>query len=146
MPTTAQSRSACRMPTGGSIVGRVIAQLLAGLMAVTHLAFIAFLVVGGLLARRMPRLIKWHLSAIGVTVAINLTGSECPLTVWEKHFLVQAGREPYESGFISHYLVEPIYPAGIDGRVNLMILAAWMVPTAFAYWGFLRSRPARLSR
>ena len=115
-------------------------------MAVTHLAFIAFLVVGGLLARRMPRLIKWHLGAIGATVAINLTGSECPLTVWEKHFLTQAGREPYESGFISHYLVEPIYPAGIDGRVNLMILAAWMVPTAFAYWGFLRSRPPRLSR
>ena len=115
-------------------------------MAVTHLAFIAFLIAGGPLARRMPKLIKWHLGAIGVTAAINLAGAECPLTVWEKHFLAQAGREPYESGFISHYLVEPIYPAGIDGRVNLMILAAWMVPTGFAYWGFLRSRPARLSR
>ena len=128
------------------IVVKVIARLLAGLMAVTHLAFIAFLITGGPLARRMPRLMKWHLGAIGVTVAINLARADCPLTVWEKHFLAQAGREPYESGFISHYLVEPIYPAGIDGRVNLMILAAWMVPTAFAYWGFLRSRPARLSR
>ena len=115
-------------------------------MAVTHLAFIAFLIAGGPLARRMPRLMKWHLGAIGVTVAINLARADCPLTVWEKHFLTRAGREPYESGFISHYLVEPIYPAGIDGRVNLMILAAWMVPTAFAYRGFLRSRPARLSR
>ena len=115
-------------------------------MVVTHLAFIVFLVAGGLLACRMPRLMKWHLGAIGVTIVINLTGSDCPLTVWEKHFLAQAGREPYESGFVSHYLVEPVFPAGIDGRVNLMILAAWMVPTAFAYRRFLRSRPARLSR
>jgi hypothetical protein len=40
---------------------------------------------------------------------------------------------PYETGFISHYLVEPFHPAGIDGRVNLVLLGAWMIPTAIAY-------------
>lgn len=85
------------------------------------------------MARRWRWLIKWHVAAIGIAVAINLTGSECPLTVWEKHFLRLAGETPYESGFISHYLVEPIYPAGMDGRANLMLLAAWMIPTALAY-------------
>lgn len=115
-------------------------------MVVMHLLFIAFIVVGGPLARRMPSILKWHLGAIGAALAINLTGSDCPLTVWEKHFLRLAGEEPYESGFISHYLVEPIHPAGIDGRVNLILLAAWLIPTAFAYRKIRRPSPSRLTR
>ena len=124
----------------------MIGQLLAWLTAAAHLLFIGFIVAGGPLACLMPRLLKWHLGAVGVAAAINLSGADCPLTVWEKHFLRQAGEQPYESGFVSHYLVEPIHPAGIDGRVNLMILAAWMIPTAFAYSRMRGASASRLSR
>ena len=134
-PGRPRRRLAARRGRMGLLSNGMIARLLAGLIVVGHLSFIGFVVAGGPLARLMPRLAKWHLGAIVVTVVINLTGSDCPLTVWEKHFLRQAGEEPYESGFISHYLVEPVYPAGIDGRVNLLLLAAWMIPTAFAYYG-----------
>lgn len=122
-------------------------RLLAWLMVALHMSFIAFLVVGGPLSRLAPALMRWHWGVVVVTVVINLSGSDCPLTVWEKHFLRSAGREPYDSGFISHYLVEPIYPPGIDGRVNLVLLGAWIIPTAWAYGRFARPSPRRgLSR
>ena len=102
-------------------------------VAASHFAFIAFLVVGGPLGRRYTRLRPAHLAAIAATIAINLTSSDCPLTTVETRLLRASGRVPYEHGFISHYLVEPFHPAGIDGRVNLVLLSAWMVPTALAY-------------
>ena len=112
-------------------------------MAGTHLSFIVFLVVGGPLAARFPRVVLWHLGAIAATAAVNLSGSDCPLTTWEKFFLVQAGQQPYENGFISHYLVEPVHAAGIDGSVNLVILGAWILPTTCAYLLFARRNTIR---
>jgi hypothetical protein len=106
---------------------------LADLVALSHLSFVSFMVAGGPLARRRPRLTRWHLAAVGAAVAVNLAGADCPLTRLEKHLDLRAGRRPYESGFLSHYLIEPVYPKGITGRVNLAILATWVVPTSLAY-------------
>ncbi|WP_423917714.1 DUF2784 domain-containing protein [Candidatus Poriferisodalis sp.] len=113
---------------------------LARLVAASHLGYIVFLLVGGFMARRWPQLTKWHLGAIGAASVVNITGSDCPLTVWENWFLRHAGQEPYETGFISHYLVEPVYPSGIDGRVNFVMLLALTVPNALSYWRLSRSR------
>ncbi|MDE0497012.1 MAG: DUF2784 domain-containing protein [Acidimicrobiaceae bacterium] len=113
---------------------------LARLVAASHLAYIVFLLVGGFAAKRWPKLMKWHLGAIGAAAVVNITGSDCPLTVWEKWFLRQAGREPYETGFISNYLVEPVYPSGITGRVNFVILVALTVPITVGYWRLIKRR------
>ncbi len=112
----------------------MVAVGLARLVAASHLSYIVFLLVGGFMAKRWPRLMKWHLGAIGAAGVVNLTGSDCPLTVWEKRLLRQAGREPYETGFVSNYLVEPVYPPGITGRVNLVILVTLTVPITVSYW------------
>jgi len=114
--------------------GRAVTyRLLAQSVVMVHLSFIALLILGGPLGRRWPALLPVHLAAIVVAVAINVTGRDCPLTVLEKHLQRRAGLVPYENGFISHYLVEPIHPAGISGAVNLAILGAWIVPTFVAY-------------
>ena len=107
--------------------------VLAGLTAIVHLAFIAFLVVGGFTGRRSAGMRLAHLAAVAITVAINLSGSDCPLTVAENRLREAGGAAPYETGFVSHYLVEPFHPAGINGTINLLILVAWMLPTATAY-------------
>ena len=118
---------------------------LAWIMAAFHLAYIVFLLVGGFMARRWPKLTKWHLGAIGAAALVNITGSDCPLTAWEKWFLRRAGHEPYETGFVSHYLVEPVFPPGINGRVNLIILITLTVPITVSYWRMSRSRRAEPS-
>jgi hypothetical protein len=117
--------------------------LAARLVALTHFAFVGFLLAGGPLSRRVPRIRPAHVATIAIIVGINLTSSNCPLTVAEMHLLRASGREPYETGFISHYLVEPFHPSGINGRVNLILIGAWMIPTAFAYaWPSRRTKRA----
>ena len=115
---------------------------LARLMAASHLTYIVFLLFGGFAAKRRPKLMKWHLAAFGAAGLVNITGSDCPLTTWEKWFLLRAGREPYETGFASHYLVEPFYSKGITGRVNSVILLALVIPVLVSYWRLIRSSAA----
>jgi hypothetical protein len=105
-----------------------------------HLGTIVVMVAGGPAALRWRRVVPIHLAVAAATVAINVRGSDCPLTTWEKRLLVAAGREPYEGGFNSHYLVEWWHPAGIDGRVNCGLIAAWAVPTAVSYAVLARRR------
>jgi len=112
----------------------VLFKALAVLTALSHLSFIVFLVVGGFIGKRRAKVRVAHLWAIGITLTINLTGSACPLTVIEKGFIRRGGRAPYESGFISHYLVEPVHPAGVDGTVNLILLLGFLLPIALAYF------------
>lgn len=119
---------------------------LARLVAASHLSYIVFLLVGGFAAKRWPKLMKWHLAAIGAAGLVNITGSDCPLTVWEKWFLRQAGRAPYETGFISNYLVEPVYPPGITGRVNFVILVALTAPITVSYWRLRKTGSSAASR
>ena len=123
-----------------SSVAAMVLVGLARLLAASHLAYIVFLLVGGFMAKRWPKLMKWHLGAIGAAAVVNITGSDCPLTVWEKWFLRQAGRAPYETGFISNYLVEPVYPPGITGRVNFVILVTLTVPITVGYWRLIKRR------
>jgi hypothetical protein len=106
---------------------------LSKLVAAGHVALVVVLVGGGPAVRRWPRLVPVHLGAIAATAAVNLAGRDCPLTTWEKACARRAGREPYEGGFVEHYLVLPIRPAGIDDGVDRLLLAAWLVPSVLGY-------------
>ena len=112
----------------------------ARITALTHLSFIVFLVVGGPISVRWPRVMPFHLAALGAAIAINLTGSDCPLTAIEQRLLSRSDHPVYEGGFISHYLVEPVHPAGINGAVNLVMLTVLSVPTSWSYSIVLRRR------
>ena len=58
---------------------------------------------------------------------------DCPLTELEDRFRERAGWPPHETGFISHYLVEPWHPAGINTPIRLGIMAISLVPNILAY-------------
>jgi Protein of Unknown function (DUF2784) len=111
---------------------------LAVLVAVTHGVFIALLVSGALLARRRPRLIGPHLAAVAATVAIFLTGLDCPLTTWENHFRAAAGL-PAIDGFVEHYLVRPLNDEGMTPAIRVAVVAAWVVPSVVGYWQLWRA-------
>lgn len=90
----------------GALVLAVAIALVHGLLAV-------FLVVGGPVAARRPRVMRWYLVMLVPTAVVNLARQPCPLTVWEKHFWRLAGETPYRGGFISRYFVEPFYAPGL---------------------------------
>jgi hypothetical protein len=113
---------------------------LADLAAILHAAFIVFLISGGVACLRWPRLVPYHLVAVVGMAAVNLTGSDCPFTVVQKHFLERSGRMPYDGGFVEHYLVEPVWSGGITAGVRAVIITCWVLPTVVAYALLARRR------
>ena len=81
--------------------------LAAGVVAGLHLALVAFMLTGSLLALRWPRLLWLHAPVALLVLAVNVSGQPCPLTVWELDLLAAAGAPGYTDGFIDHYLLEP---------------------------------------
>jgi hypothetical protein len=90
-------------------------------IALLHLAFIVFVVLGGLLVLRWPRVMWLHLPAAVWGVLIEFAGWWCPLTKWENYFLRQAGRAGYSDGFIAHYIMPILYPAGLTRGIEIAL-------------------------
>lgn len=86
-----------------------------------HLAFIVFVVLGGLLLLRWPKLVWIHFPAAVWGVLIEFAGWYCPLTTTENWLLRKAGRAGYTGGFVSHYIFGIIYPAGLTRPMEIAI-------------------------
>jgi hypothetical protein len=99
----------------------VVPRLLADALVVAHLAFIAFVLAGGLLVLRRPRAAWLHLPAVAWAVYAEATATICPLTPLENRWRRLAGEAGYEGSFVEHYIVPLIYPAGLtpDGQLAL---------------------------
>lgn len=109
---------------------------------VLHVAYIVFVVVGGLLSWRWPRILRLHVAAVLVSAGLAFTNLECPLTDVEKGLRRLAGETPYEDGFISHYMVSPIYEGGTTPPIRLGLRVAIVSITAVAYVGYLAGHRA----
>ena len=98
-----------------------LARWLADSVLVLHLAFIVFVVAGGLLVLRWPRLAWVHIPAAIWGALIEFTGSVCPLTPLEVALREQAGQAGYAGGFIEHYVAGLIYPGGLNRTVQVFL-------------------------
>jgi hypothetical protein len=109
-----------------------------------HLAFILFVVVGGLLVLQWPRLALLHLPAVVWGVTVEFLHLICPLTPLENRLRLAAGEQGYDGGFIEHYLVPLIYPAGLTPGIQLwlgtLVLLLNLVPYGLLLNRLLRSR------
>ncbi len=110
----------------------------ADVVALSHLGLIAFVLGGGFVARRLPRVTKLHVVVVAATAAVYAGGFDCPLTDWEKGLRRLAGDPVYEGGFLEHYLVSPWHPSGMNRGIGLGILGIAVATTAAAYGGRLR--------
>jgi hypothetical protein len=102
-------------------------------VVVVHVAFVMFVVLGGLLVLRWPRLIWMHLPAALWGVWIEIAGWVCPLTPLENRLRRAAGAAGYSGGFVEHYLVPTIYPAALSPRLQLLLAALLVLANATAY-------------
>lgn len=107
-------------------------------LAFLHLAFIAFVVAGGFFVLRWPRLAWVHLPAAIWGSLIEFAGWWCPLTRWENLCLRRAGRAGYDTGFIEHYIMPVIYPAGLTREIEIVLGALVLVVNAAVYVKVLR--------
>jgi hypothetical protein len=75
-------------------------KLAADFVLLLHLAFILFVVLGGLIVFRWPRFMWLHIPAAAWGEFIELTGRVCPLTPLENRLRIAAGETGYSGGFI----------------------------------------------
>ncbi|MCJ1887758.1 DUF2784 domain-containing protein [Pseudomonas sp. LA21] len=110
----------------------MLARLAADAVVLLHLGFILFVLLGGLLVLRWPRLAWLHLPAAAWGMAVEFLHLYCPLTPLENHFRQAAGDLGYDGGFIEHYLIPLIYPAGLTEAIQiglgLVVLAINLPP------------------
>ena len=62
-----------------------------------------------------------HLPAALWAAGIALAGTHCPLTHLENALRLRAGQQGYGGGFIEHYLLPVIYPAGLTPAVQYVM-------------------------
>jgi hypothetical protein len=112
--------------------------LLADLVVVIHVAFIAFATFGGFLVRRWRRVLWLHLPALAWAAYIGLTGNLCPLTPLENTLRAMAGEPGYSGGFIEYYILPLLYPVGLTRQTQWILAALLLAVNVVAYSPALR--------
>ncbi len=99
----------------------MIYPVLADVVLVLHLCFVLFVVLGGLLVLKRPRLAWLHVPAAVWGVLIEFAGWICPLTPLENVLRRAGGGPGYAGGFIDHYVTTLIYPAGLTRGIQVLL-------------------------
>jgi hypothetical protein len=116
---------------------------MADLVVLLHFAFVIFVVLGGLLVLRWPKVAYLHLPVAAYGVLIEFIGWVCPLTPLEKQLRESAGQPGYEGGFVEHYILPVLYPAGLSRGVQLALGALVILINLTIYLVIARNRRAR---
>ena len=122
---------------------------LADLVLVTHVAFVAFIVVGWLLIMigggrgwgwiRDPWFRALHLTGIALVAVQGWLGMDCPLTMLEMGLRERAGDATYQKTFVAHWLQQWLY---YDAPEWVFVAGYTLFGLAVAgSWWWFRPRP-----
>ena len=120
----------------------MIYRALADLILALHLVFVLFVVLGGLLVLKWPRIAWLHIPAAIWGVLIEFTGWICPLTPLENSLRTRGGEAGYSGGFIEHYIQPLLYPAGLT-RSTQVVLGSVVLALNLTAYGIMVSRMRR---
>ncbi len=119
-------------------------RILADALVAFHLGFVLFVVLGGLLVLRFPRVAWLHLPAAAWGAWVEWTDTLCPLTPLENHLRRLGGEAGYSGGFIAHYLLPVLYPAALTRGIQYVLGGLVIGVNLLAYGALLRrARRAR---
>jgi hypothetical protein len=116
-------------------------RIAADLLVVAHALFVVFVVLGGLLVLRWPRLAWLHLPVAVWGALIEFSGWICPLTPLENRFRRAGGEAGYSGGFIDHYIVPVLYPQGLTRGWSVVLGGAVVLINVAIYTRLLTRRP-----
>lgn len=113
--------------------------LLADFVVLIHFAFIVYAIFGAALGWVWRHSIFIHLPVFLWAGLVMLTGWICPLTPLENHLRELAGRPPYHTGFIDHYILGIIYPAGLTRGTQIVLgiaVIGWNATLYLLLWKY----------
>ena len=117
--------------------------LLADLVLIVHLAFVVFVLCGGLLVLRWRWIVWLHLPAAAWGAVVEFTGWICPLTPLENWLREQGGEVGYKHDFMARYLLPILYPGDLTRDLQLLLGTVVVVLNAAVYWWLWRRMQAR---
>jgi hypothetical protein len=112
--------------------------VLADGLVVLHLLFVLFVMTGGFLLRRWPKLAWLHLPAAAWGAWIEFSGGVCPLTPLENQLRKASGGSAYRGGFVEHYLLPILYPDNLTLPAQMLLGGLVVAVNLVAYGMFYR--------
>lgn len=120
----------------------MLARYLADAVLVVHLAFVFFVLLGGVLAMRWPALAWVHLPCAAYGAAVEIGQWICPLTPLENELRRRGGEAGFRGDFVEHYLVPVLYPAPLPPAAT-WVLAGIVVAVNVGIYGVILARRRR---
>ncbi|MFL6604818.1 MAG: DUF2784 domain-containing protein [Steroidobacteraceae bacterium] len=117
----------------------MIYRLSADLVLIVHVAFVLFVVLGGLLVARWTWLMWFHLTAVLWGALIEFAGFICPLTPLEVSLRKLAGASGYEGDFIGHYVTNVLYPSALTRQLQIWLGCGVLLSNVLIY-GYVLAR------
>ena len=112
----------------------------AAAVVVAHVAFVLFVVGGGLLVLHR-RWIAWlHVPAALWAVCVEYTGWTCPLTPFENALRARGGLPLYSGDFIAQYVFPLLYPDNLTRSTQIVLGTIALAINGLVYWRVLRRR------
>jgi uncharacterized protein DUF2784 len=102
------------------MLGKDVYIALAAGVLFLHVLFILWVVFGALFTRSRPWLRWFHIASLVWGIFTEILPWPCPLTIVENWLEGRAGVEPYQGGFLLHYLDALVYP-NISGTVLMIV-------------------------
>jgi len=108
----------------------------ADLIVILHFGFVLFVLLGGFLLIKWPRLMWLHLPAVAWGAFVEFSGWICPLTPLENWLRAQAGDAGYAGDFIAQCLSAILYPEALT-RETQLVLGTLVLAANVAIYGRL---------
>jgi uncharacterized protein DUF2784 len=115
-------------------------RLLADATVALHLSFVLFVVGGGLLVIRWPRLAWAHIPAVVWGAWVEFSGWVCPLTPMENWLRKQARQAAYTTSFVDRYVLPVLYPPALSQETQWLLGAFVLGVNVGVYVAVLRRR------
>jgi hypothetical protein len=116
----------------------MVYRALADGVVLLHAAFVAFVMLGGFLAWRWRGVLWAHVPAALWGATIEYAGWICPLTPLENALRARAGFAGYRGGFVAHYVIPLLYPAGLTRPAQAVLGTVVVVVNVVAYTILIR--------
>ncbi len=121
----------------------MLLRIAADLIVLAHFAFVIFIVAGGLLALKWPKMAYLHIPAAIWGAWIGFANGICPLTPLENQLRRLTGEAGYAGGFIEHYIVGILYPAGLTAGTRVILGIAVVAANLLVYGVYFARRRSR---
>jgi len=122
----------------------MIFRLLADLTVVVHLAFVFFILFGGVLVIRRPAIAWVHLPVVAWGALLEFGGWICPLTPLENYLRARGGEAVYEGSFVERYVMPLLYPQALTRELQFVLGGVVLALNAAIYAvAFTRRRRRR---